>query len=264
MRDLLIRLASGLVYILIFLASILFSEYSYIALTTFFAIVCIFEFSKITDDKSIIPFLLLPLAIYSIHFYAHEKLNWLLLGFTFIYLIKLIFLLFQKKEILFTTPLLKLNLSLRYIILPFSFLIALPKIGADYKPEIIICSLILIWVNDSFAYLVGKNFGRRKLFPSVSPKKTIEGFIGGLIFAVIASILIANYTTLFSTLNWVIIALILSTIGTIGDLIESKFKRQANIKDSGKIMPGHGGLLDRLDSLYFAAPFVYLYVHVFI
>ncbi len=124
--------------------------------------------------------------------------------------------------------------------------------------------LSIIWVNDSFAFLVGKNFGKHKLFPSVSPKKTIEGLLGGLVFSLLTGFFISKYNSDFSTLNWLIIAVIVSIIGTIGDLVESKFKRQANIKDSGNIMPGHGGILDRLDSLLFAAPFVYLYINYII
>ena len=124
--------------------------------------------------------------------------------------------------------------------------------------------LILIWVNDSFAFFVGKNFGKRKLFVSVSPKKTQEGFIGGLLFSLLFAYIVSRFNTNFTTLNWLIIAVIISVIGTLGDLVESKFKIQANIKDSGTIMPGHGGMLDRLDSLFFAAPFVYLYINFII
>jgi phosphatidate cytidylyltransferase len=124
--------------------------------------------------------------------------------------------------------------------------------------------LSIIWVNDSFAFLIGKNFGKHKLFPSVSPKKTVEGLLGGLIFSLLASLFISKYYTDFSLVNWLVIAVIVSLFGTVGDLVESKFKRQANIKDSGNIMPGHGGILDRLDSLLFAAPFVYLYINFII
>ncbi|MDG2074811.1 MAG: phosphatidate cytidylyltransferase, partial [Polaribacter sp.] len=160
----------------------------------------------------------------------------------------------------------RLFLQLIYLTLPFYFLISIPFIFGEYQPEIVICTLIFIWVNDSFAYLVGKNFGKTKLFESVSPKKTIEGFIGGLVFSLIAAFIISKQyeNSNINLLDWMIIGSILSIFGTIGDLIESKFKRQANIKDSGNIMPGHGGLLDRLDSLFFAAPFVYLYLYFII
>ena len=121
--------------------------------------------------------------------------------------------------------------------------------------------MLLIWTNDSFAFLVGKNFGKHKLFEKVSPKKTIEGFIGGLVFSIIVGVIIGQYSGIFSISSWIIIAIIVAVFGSLGDLVESKFKRQANIKDSGTIMPGHGGLLDRLDSLFFLAPFVYLYIH---
>ena len=122
---------------------------------------------------------------------------------------------------------------------------------------------ILIWINDSFAYLIGSNFGRQKLFESVSPKKTVEGFLGGVFFSAIGSYFIFKYTNNLEFSNWLIISVIVSVFGTIGDLIESKYKRQANVKDSGNLMPGHGGLLDRLDSAIFVAPFVYLFLKIF-
>jgi phosphatidate cytidylyltransferase len=128
---------------------------------------------------------------------------------------------------------------------------------------------ILIWTNDTFAYLVGKSIGKHKLFEKISPKKTIEGFFGGLIFSIFAGYLISAYlikpSAQFSDksiLIWMIIAAIVGVIGTIGDLIESKFKRVAGVKDSGKIMPGHGGVLDRLDSVIFVAPFIFLFYKI--
>jgi phosphatidate cytidylyltransferase len=121
---------------------------------------------------------------------------------------------------------------------------------------------ILIWINDSFAYLIGSNFGRQKLFESVSPKKTVEGFLGGVFFSAIGSYFIFKCTNNLEFSNWLIISVIISVFGTIGDLIESKYKRQANVKDSGNLMPGHGGLLDRLDSAIFVAPFIYLFLKV--
>ena len=98
--------------------------------------------------------------------------------------------------------------------------------------------ILFIWANDSFAYLIGKNFGRIKLFKSVSPKKTVEGFIGGVIFTIITGIVVSYYFNNLSMTHWIVLSVITSVLGTIGDLIESKFKRQAKKKDSGKIMPG--------------------------
>ena len=172
---------------------------------------------------------------------------------------------FSKKEITSTTDRSKSGLLIRYVIFSMAFLVLLPiNSEGGYNPYLMISVLILIWVNDSFAFLVGKNFGKKKLFVSVSPKKTQEGFLGGLVFALITAYIISKYNNDYSLINWLIIAAIVSIIGTIGDLVESKFKRQANIKDSGTIMPGHGGILDRLDSLLFAAPFVYLYINFII
>jgi len=178
--------------------------------------------------------------------------------------VSLMYSLFLKKEIDFSNDRSKSGLLIRYVLFSMLFLILLPLYKGNYNPNLIIAILVMIWVNDSFAFLVGKNLGKVKLFESVSPKKTREGFVGGLIFALISAYIISMFNNDFTLINWLTIALIVSVIGTIGDLVESKFKRQANIKDSGTIMPGHGGILDRLDSLLFAAPFVYLYINFII
>jgi phosphatidate cytidylyltransferase len=172
--------------------------------------------------------------------------------------------LFTNKEIKLTNERSKLGVAIRYVIFSMCFLILLPFYEGGFHPYLMISILSIIWVNDSFAFLVGKNFGKNKLFPSVSPKKTVEGLLGGLVFSLLAGLFISKFNLDFATLHWLAIALIVSLIGTLGDLVESKFKRQANIKDSGNIMPGHGGILDRLDSLLFAAPFVYLYINFII
>ncbi|RZW48422.1 MAG: phosphatidate cytidylyltransferase, partial [Flavobacteriaceae bacterium] len=149
-----------------------------------------------------------------------------------------------------------------YISSAFIFIILIANFYEDYNPNILLGSFILVWVNDTFAYLVGKNIGKQKLFPSISPKKTVEGFLGGLFFSCLSSYFIAKFTNTLDFSNWLILAIIVSVFGTLGDLIESKYKRQADVKDSGIIMPGHGGLLDRLDSIIFAAPFIYLFLRI--
>lgn len=117
----------------------------------------------------------------------------------------------------------------------------------------------MIWCNDTFAYICGKLLGKHKLYEKISPKKTIEGFIGGIIFTQIAAFILYKFThTNTPLLFWLLVGFCISVLGTIGDLIESKYKRQADVKDSGNIMPGHGGILDRLDSILFVAPFLFL------
>jgi len=177
--------------------------------------------------------------------------------------IKLILSLFKNQIIKFDSKA-KFVYLIGYLILPIIILtkISISNYTSLFQPRIIIGVFIIIWTNDTFAYIVGKSIGKNKLFEIISPKKTIEGFIGGLIFAVIAGILIENFYIQKSMFFWIITALIIGVFGTIGDLIESKFKRQAAVKDSGKIMPGHGGILDRLDSIIFAAPFIYLFLQI--
>jgi phosphatidate cytidylyltransferase len=149
-----------------------------------------------------------------------------------------------------------------YLIIPIIIFTKIPFISNEYHPQVIISILTIIWTNDTFAYLVGRSVGKNKLFERVSPKKTIEGFVGGLILSMIAGFSLAQFYLDESIIQWILIAVIVSTFGTLGDLIESKFKRNAGVKDSGNIMPGHGGFLDRLDSIIFAAPFVYLFYQI--
>ena len=132
----------------------------------------------------------------------------------------------------------------------------------SYHFRLIIGTFILIWTNDTFAYIVGKSIGKHKLFEKISPKKTFEGFFGGLIFSVLIAVIVAKYYFDNGFIYWIITAIIISVFGTIGDLVESKFKRVANVKDSGNIMPGHGGLLDRLDSIIFVSPFLFLFYKI--
>ncbi|GAA0757369.1 hypothetical protein GCM10009433_13550 [Psychroflexus lacisalsi] len=135
----------------------------------------------------------------------------------------------------------------------------IPVYKEDYE-YVLVGTFVLIWTNDSFAYLVGKNFGKTKLFERISPKKTIEGFLGGAIAAIIISYLIFIYIDLLPLWAWIMLAVIVSIFGTLGDLVQSKFKRKADVKDSGKIMPGHGGIFDRMDSMLFSSTFVFIFI----
>lgn len=268
MKELVIRAISGALYIALLLLT-LNSENALIALFFVFGMICMLEFTRLIKLKSIVPFIIFIILYGTFGFWQNmmnsnrgfvEATQILHVITIFVQLI-LIKDLFSEKTIpLFPSK--RFIITTFYITSGFIFLVLIADYYILYNPNILLGCFILVWVNDTFAYLIGKNFGKQKLFPSVSPKKTVEGFLGGLFFASVASAIIAKYSYTFNFTNWLILAIVISVFGTIGDLIESKFKRQAGVKDSGIIMPGHGGLLDRLDSIIFAAPFIYLVIRI--
>lgn len=132
--------------------------------------------------------------------------------------------------------------------------------NSSYNNHIVLGIFLLIWANDTYAYLVGSLIGKRKLFERVSPGKTWEGTIGSAALTFASSFLVAYWFPEVETKHWLVLSVISVVIGTLGDLAESLLKRKAGIKDSGRIMPGHGGILDRFDSLMFIAPFAHLYL----
>jgi phosphatidate cytidylyltransferase len=139
----------------------------------------------------------------------------------------------------------------------------LPHDKIIFSPGIIIGFFILIWANDTGAYLTGMSFGSHKLMERISPKKTWEGLIGGIIIASVVAWFLSGWLGVVDKIHWVVIALIVSFAGTYGDLVESMLKRSTGVKDSGTIMPGHGGFLDRFDSTIVSFPLVYLFISLF-
>lgn len=163
-----------------------------------------------------------------------------------------------------------------YAVLPFTLLINISCIDksytfnhltntwyrdlAPYNPHYVLGIILLIWASDSGAYLVGSLVGKNKLYERISPGKTWEGSLGAAILNIGCAWVISVWYPELAFKHWIVISLLVSVFGTIGDLVESMLKRQAGVKDSGKIMPGHGGILDRFDSLLFVSPFVYAYL----
>jgi len=260
MRESIIRAISGLLYISILVVSILSSEFIFISLFFLIGFVCLLELEKLLRLKSY--------ALYAVHaaffiLFSYIKFN---PNATLVLLCITIFVnLFLAKDLLFIKKIpvfekKKYIILIFYLISSMVFLTLIPTYSGTFRPELIVGVFVLIWTNDTFAYIVGKNFGKNKLYQQISPNKTIEGFIGGMIFSCIAGYFIYYFTHYLNFQSWLGMAIILSIFGTIGDLIQSKFKRQAGVKDSGKLMPGHGGLFDRLDSIIFSSPFVYAYL----
>jgi phosphatidate cytidylyltransferase len=282
MNETLKRSISGAIYVILLLASILFSTNknfdSFFILFGIFLTIAVFEFCGLVNINKTVPILFAgatyfltyrianaskgEVLLYSIRY--NQNIEKIVLFLVLMVSVKCLLFLFNEKKTTLTSYS-KYIYLIGYIILPFLLITKIPFGKVGYNPKIIISIFILIWTNDTFAYIVGKSIGKRKLFEKVSPKKTIEGFVGGVLFAVLASYIISKYYIEIvesNTFIWIITALIVSVFGTIGDLIESKFKRIAGVKDSGRIMPGHGGILDRLDSVIFATPIIFLFYQI--
>lgn len=271
MNESIVRTLSGIVYIVLLLSATLFSSISFLILFGIFLLLSVLEFCRLVNLDKTIPLLIATagFVIFSFGFIIDSNpISNLAITFAGLFIsIMLLNDLFSKRSFTPKDRNSKLSHLIGYVIIPFLLLIKLPFLEGVYNPYILIGSFILIWINDTFAYIVGKTMGKRKLFERISPKKTIEGFLGGMLFTIIGAYILSSFTIFITPLFhspviWMGAAIILVIFGTLGDLVESKLKRNAGVKDSGNIMPGHGGILDRLDSIIFAIPFLFLYYQI--
>jgi phosphatidate cytidylyltransferase len=263
------RFVFGLIYVALVVLSLLTGPVYFYGLFFILLIFCVYEFIKIIELNSVYPYILavtaFSLAIISNNnlIVFEDNLSEKIIVAIFILLIyfTLITALISSRKIAIQY-LGRIFLTLIYIVLPFSLIIKITYLNFEntYDTSIILGIFILIWSNDVFAFLIGKNFGKHKLIERVSPNKTVEGFLGGFIFTFIAGYLVSHFCLSIQPIQWFTIAIIISVFGVLGDLIESMFKRQAGLKDSSNFIPGHGGFLDRLDSIIFATPFIYIYL----
>ena len=158
-------------------------------------------------------------------------------------------------------------LAFLYVLIPFFIIQLFGMTDHDYPnspfdPSHILFMFVLTWTFDTFAYLFGVRFGKTKIMPSVSPKKSWEGFVGGFIFTIISAYLTVSYFPSIELNHAIVISLFLPFTATLGDFIESHYKRQAGVKDSGDFIPGHGGMLDRMDAFMITIPVLYIYLHI--
>jgi len=155
-------------------------------------------------------------------------------------------------------------LAFAYIMLPIGLMPFIGFLTGTYEPFLVVGLLLIIWGTDTGGYFVGITFGRHKLFERISPKKSWEGLIGGSILSMTVMGVYGHYVGILAIWEWVSVALVVSLSGVLGDLVESLIKRETDIKDSGNSLPGHGGFLDRFDSLLFAIPFYLLMLSLFL
>lgn len=260
MKDLIIRSISGLLYVALIISSALYSDLSFILVIFLFSSLALYEFQRLIKYKSPLPFLLFGLIVYQFYQqklnpYLHLSLIGLSVGVNLL----LSYFLFARKKI-FLQPLQKSGLTLFYMVASGYLIVATSALGSEITNGVSISMYLLVWVNNSFAYLFGRSFGKKLLYEKISPKKTWEGLLGGGVVCLFAGFLLISYHPKYPVWTFPFLALITVVTATIGDLIQSKFKRQAEVKDSGSLLPGHGGFYDRMDSILFTAPFVYLFL----
>lgn len=277
-KKFLVRTGSAAVFVIVLLGCILWNYYSFSALFFIVSLWGLHEFYKLMEVNGVkaqkfigyliaisiyVPTYFLFMSNAHVAFFDSRK------AINIFYVISLLlFFLVPLIELFRNKPNPFLNIAITiggilYVILPFILLgfIAISfKSTFEYSPILIISIFLLIWSNDTFAYLVGSFIGKNKMYERISPGKTWEGTIGGAILTVASSFLIYKWFGILELHDWIIISAIVAVFGTLGDLVESMLKRSVGVKDSGNIMPGHGGILDRFDSLIMVAPFVFLYL----
>lgn len=267
------RLVSGTIYVaLIVLVLALSIVWGLWVLLAFFAVAGLIEFNQLTRVNRPYIFRIVldcAAAVWLLYATAQSGMAITLgLGIYIPYMLYLLYVVCRSTFLPHKDMLPSLGNSLigqLYIAVPLALAIRLTLTInpifpiTHYNGMLLLAIFIFIWVNDTGAYLVGSRWGKTPLAPSISPKKTVEGSIGGLLLALLSAVILR--LLLFPELSWLhilLIAAVVAIFGTIGDLFESSLKRQAGVKDSGKLIPGHGGILDRIDSLLLAVPAVYL------
>ncbi len=271
LNNLATRTLYGLIFAAAMVVSMLFSPAIFALIMLFF----VFEGSRemirlhnsvkfspnertVFQINAVLPFLLAAAASFNI-----LAIKWIIL-WIFSLLLPYLHALFSKKRQASTILVVHWQI-LFFIVLPASLMVfmqqgRLPENASG--PFVMLTIILLIWINDIFAYLSGISFGRHKLFSRISPKKTWEGSIGGLFASLISAWFLARYTSWLNPDTAMPLAFIIVITGSFGDLIESMLKRQSGIKDSGKLIPGHGGVLDRFDATFFSVPFAFTYLYL--
>ncbi|MCS6821126.1 MAG: phosphatidate cytidylyltransferase [Microscillaceae bacterium] len=262
------RIIAGIIGLAIMITGICWNEWSFFVTFLVISLVCLYEFytllekSNIQSDKWF--GLILGGSLYVFSFLIHAGwINFEALWVIYIFSVTLFIIeLYSKKDNPFQYIAFTL-LGIFYVILPFTLLQWVVFDNNEYDYRIVLMILLILWANDIGAYFTGMYLGKTRLFERISPKKTWEGFIGGAIFALLITGIMLTIFTSLHTLTWWLIAVIIIITATYGDLVESMFKRSLSIKDSGNIIPGHGGFLDRFDGLLLVLPFVAFFLKFF-
>lgn len=264
MNNLVLRTITGSILVTLIVSSIIICKFFFALILLSIIILSLIEFYRLIANETIKPhiiygiiasiFIFVLNTLIAFDYIPFKNMIWLILPFLFPFIIEL----FTKQD----APILNISITLLgfiYIVFPLTLLIYFYQANIAIPYKYLLGFFIFIWINDTMAYLTGKQFGKHALFLRISPKKTWEGTIGGIVFTILTAWGIAIFLHENFYL-WFIFALITVIPGIFGDLIESLFKRSIQAKDSGSILPGHGGMLDRFDAVLFAAPFAFIFL----
>lgn len=274
-QGLLQRAVTAVIFVAIMLGGLYISSYSFIALFALITALCLWEFYGMVlehqDSRAfaarkfiglglgLTPFVVVSLLQLGMLTSTRELIIAIaIFSSPFIFLL-FIYELYAKAQRPFTN-IAFLYLGVLYIGLPMALLTIVAFEGQVFYANTIFGLLLLSWLNDTGAYLVGSMIGKTKLFPRISPNKTWEGSLGGVVLTLVVSYILSVFFDELRTLDWLVLGLIVSVFGSIGDLVESMLKRSVGVKDSGNILPGHGGILDRFDAFIFLVPFASAYL----
>jgi phosphatidate cytidylyltransferase len=262
------RAITGFFFIIVMLASVHLGHYFFSVFYLVLALLCLHEFYGLNIKSGIQPNrtsgFINAIIIYSVFALITYQDKHVYHGLLLLLTLSLSAVFIQELFKIAVAPFSNIAYTfagLIFVIIPFTFFHALAFVKGEFNFHFPLAFLLMLWANDTGAYLVGRAIGRTKLFERHSPKKTWEGFIGGVAISAGVGFIISLYFTDLRWNQWVSIAILIGCFGTLGDLVESMFKRSINIKDSGGILPGHGGLLDRFDGFLLAAPIVYTYLY---
>lgn len=262
------RVIVGVLGAAVFVGSICFSEWTYFLLFLGLTLLGIAEFYKMVRVQGIranrmMGYVLGGLFFVSMFFVRRDvvpgEVIYLSLPVLFL---TFIIELYRKQPQPFTNVAFTI-MGVVYVAGPFGLLHLLAYLEGEYSWQPILGLMLLIWASDTGGYIAGKNFGKHKLFERISPGKTWEGWAGGTLFSIGVGYALAFFFTDLELYQWVAMAVIVSVFGVLGDLTESMLKRSLGVKDSGTLLPGHGGLLDRFDSLLMAIPFIVAFLKIF-
>lgn len=264
MNNVVQRTITGSVYTALIVLSLVFHPIAFGVVTLLFNLLGLLEFKKIGDKLSINPGFLW-IVINNLLFLVALTLIFLnipgssLIPLLLLLVVLQIFPIYQKSGNPFSSMQFSLFGSL-YISLPLIILNLIQQHAINERIPYTLALFVIIWTNDTFAYLSGMAFGKHRLFERLSPKKSWEGFFGGAIMSVVAALIFNFFFPAKGTMYWILFAVLSCVASVFGDFVESLIKRNAGIKDSGTLLPGHGGILDRTDSLLLASPIIFIYL----